>query len=290
MNKPLSEKELKEFEADAKWLIDTTIDDTTTSIIESLTIDGLVVRPPAHILPDAIFKELSKRMKKIGGVWKTNKKGWLFKTDPTSFITELKAGKKVDIYQDFQFFFTPDEVLEFITHWPEIDLELEWPSPTQDFRFCDPSAGEGHIIRWFTKKFISGEELPERIRIDACEIMPRNRELLEKLPGVNIIANDFLTLSWKYDSIYDLIIANPPFSENQYIKHIYRMYDLIKEGGTLITVAPNNFEDSNDPERIEFRDWLKTTHANVKPIPPKLFKKNKAGAKTVAIWIDILYS
>lgn len=259
-----------------------------SSTIDALVVEDKLIKLPSYFgqLPDAEFKELKKRMTAIGGAWKTNKQGWLFKTDPTPFLEQLRAGNDVNIFQDHQFFFTPEGVFDFMINWPEQEWKLEIPSfGKDDFNFLEPEAGEGHIIDYFHKQF----SITKNINIFCCESMPRNIEIL-KAKGYGPFCDDFLKLKGPMNGFFDLIIANPPFSNNQYIDHIYKMYDVTKEGGTILTIAPDNYSDSNDPKRVEFRDWLRSVHAMEKPVPKKLFRENKAGAKTNVIWIDVLYS
>jgi len=257
-----------------------------SSTIDSLIIDGNLIKLPSYFgqLPDAEFKELKKQMSNIGGQWKTNMQGWLFKTDPSSFLNTLRDGKEVNIFQDNQFFFTPKPVFDYMVNWPDDDWELELPYGK--VKFLEPEAGEGHIIEYFKERY--SDRLKD-VTIECCEPFHRNQELL-KNKGFNIIADDFMSLGKKYNNYYDVVIANPPFAENAYIDHIYKMYDVTREGGAILTVAPDNYNKSNDKKRIEFKEWLKSVHALEKQIPSPLFKANKAGAKTNVIWIDVLYS
>jgi len=261
-----------------------------SSTIEALIIEGNLIRLPSYFgqLPEAEFKELKKRMSNIGGAWKTNKQGWLFKTDPTPFLTKLRAGTDVNIYQDHQFFFTTREVFDFMIDW---DLHHAWKlelpthlSSNSNVNFLEPEAGEGHIIEYFMEKFGKTKNL----KVFCCETMDRNAEILAS-KGFTPFRRDFLKLK-EHDNFFDLIIANPPFSDNQYIEHIYKMYDVTREGGTILTIAPDNYNDSNDKKRMEFKEWLHSVHAIEKSVPPKLFKGNGANVKTNVIWIDVLYS
>ncbi len=261
------------------------------SIIESLIIDDLIIKLPSYQgkMDENIFKELKNKMINIGGVWKTNKQGWLFKIDPTPLLDQLKSGKDVNIFQDHQFFFTPRAVFDFLIDWPNQDYKLELPtkiSISNAIKFLEPEAGEGHILDYFKDTF---GKIKFPVYTHCCESMPRNIEILRS-KGYEPIHHDFLSLDKHYDGYFDLIIANPPFSNNQYIKHIMKMYDVTKEGGTIFTVAPNSYTNNDNRVCDDFRFWLKSVHAMEKPIPPALFKENKAGAKCNAIWIDVLYS
>lgn len=262
-----------------------------SSALQALVVEGNLIKLPSHYgqLPDAEFKELKKSLSNIGGSWKTNKQGWLFKTDPTPFLEKLRSRTVVNIYQDNQFFYTTKEVFNHMIDWDyEYSWKLELPtriSSANGIKFLEPEAGEGHIIEYFKEKY--GET--KGLEIFCCEPFERNIEIL-KSKGHKPFVKDFLSLDKKYNNFFDLIIANPPFSDNQYIDHIYKMYDVTKEGGTILTIAPDNYNDTNNKKRLEFKEWLHSVHAIEKDVPVKLFRGNKANVKTRVIWIDVLYS
>ncbi len=80
--------------------------------------------------------------------------------------------------------------------------------------------------------------------IFCCELMEANKLILQDIKNVDIICDDFLKLH-KATNIFDKIIANPPFSKNQDIDHIRKMYIHLDEGGRMVSVASKHWVNSN---------------------------------------------
>lgn len=106
----------------------------------------------------------------------------------------------------------------------------------------EPSAGMGHIAESIRE---SGVEP------DVIEYSSGRRELLEK-KGFNVVGQDFLEFKGEYDKI----IMNPPFSKRQDAKHVKHAYNLLKAGGTLVSVMGEGVFFGQDKEAESFRTWL----------------------------------
>jgi len=105
-----------------------------------------------------------------------------------------------------------------------------------DFNFVEsvlePSAGEGYIVKLVCDKMDlkNNNYLHDRKKyqpdVDCIEIDENFRHIL-KGKGYKVVHDDFLTFeSYKQ---YDLIIANPPFSDGD--KHLLKMLEMQKNGG-----------------------------------------------------------
>ena len=92
----------------------------------------------------------------------------------------------------------------------------------------EPSAGRGALIKAINKV------LPDKI-VDCYEIMELNKTFLNKIPTANLIGSDFLRFN--ITNLYDKIIANPPFRNNQDIDHIRKMFSCLKEGGNIVPLV-----------------------------------------------------
>ena len=182
-------------------------------ILKQCTIDGLTIRLPDHQLERNIYSEVAKKLELIGGKWKGGKtKGFLFKEDPTDYLQKLCNGASVNLKKEFQFFATPDNIADKLVELACIESR---------HLILEPSAGQGAIIKAIHRT------LPD-LNIDYYELMDLNRTFLEKLPNCTLIGEDFITE--KQTIVYDRIIANPPFSKNQDIDHVLKMYDRLADG------------------------------------------------------------
>jgi hypothetical protein len=170
-----------------------------------------------------VYESFKKVLSALGGSW--NGKTHLFYRDPTAAIQEmLQVGKTPEI-NPYSLFETPDEtvteLLDYINmHWCQ-DPEFQW-------RILEPSAGKGRIARQIRDRLPHGG-------IDCLEIDPINREILEA-QGFNVIGEDFLSAELEGD--YHFVVMNPPFNGREYIKHIKKAFSLVKEGGMVGAIAP----------------------------------------------------
>lgn len=89
----------------------------------------------------------------------------------------------------------------------------------------EPSAGFGNIVDYCNE--VGAKE------VIACEISQRLRQVLS--PKCNIIENDFLNLTADRISHIDMIIMNPPFSDQE--KHILHAWDIAPAGCKIISLC-----------------------------------------------------
>ena len=139
----------------------------------------------------------------------------------------------------------------------------------------EPSAGRGAIVERI---------LPLVKKVEMCELMPENREHLEKEKGYEVAWGDFLALntSWKYDKI----IANPPFTKNQDIDHVLKMYEHLNPKGRIVTIMSSSWVDGKQNKQLKFKEWLKEVGASTKEIEAGKFKKSGTLVKTMLVVID----
>ena len=129
--------------------------------------------------------------------------------------------------------------------------EIIWDKKEIDM--LEPSAGHGVFIDTILKRC-----LPVKKNVDAVELSELNFSVLQDkykdVENVNLIHGDFL--EFHPGKKYDLIIANPPFSKNQDIDHVRKMYSLLKEGGQLITISSTSWTFGSQKKQVEFKNWL----------------------------------
>ena len=248
---------------------------TKEEILKQCTVEGLVVKLPAGQLDRKLYQDVAKALELIGGKWKGNKiMGFVFQTDPRDLLSEIAGGEKRNLKKEFQFFATPSLLADELVFQAQVE-------PWHDV--LEPSAGQGAII-----EAILRIQLERKNPIDYCELMPVNQLIMEKKikGGLNakFINADFLTL--EPTKRYDRIIANPPFQNNQDIAHIMRMYDFLKPGGILVSVASTHWQKSENRKEIEFRDWLKSKKNDIDEVPAGSFKESGTNVAGVIVIIN----
>lgn len=246
--------------------------ETKEQVLQNCTVEGNVIKLPNVKLKKELYDQVKKTIVGIGGKWKGGKVfGFVFPYDPTELLEQIANGEKRNLKKENQCFFTPRELALKIVK--EAYLE-------KHHKICEPSAGTGAIVK------VAFEILPLIKQIDCCEMVQVNRMQLENIDGVLIIADDFLTISPEYDKYYDRIIANPPFTKNQDIEHIYQMYKCLKSNGRLVTIASKHWQISNNEKETKFRDWIERVAERVEEIPAGTFKESGTNIETVMIIIN----
>ena len=245
-----------------------------SDLIESLLkckVNGNVLSlPPMSEGPLANYAEVRKALLNAGASYK--KKTFIFPSLAQPFIDRLTNGESVNIKKEFQFFATPDDIADWLVELAELresDLILE------------PSAGQGAILKAINKV------LPGKIVL-CVELMPENRTVLESMATANLMDIDFLNLesAVALSTKFTKIIANPPFSKNQDIDHIYQMYKCLKTGGRIVTVASKHWQNSSNKKEKEFRGWLSELDAEIHEIKAGAFKSSGTMISSVVIIID----
>lgn len=242
-----------------------------TEILQKCTVDGNIIRLPEGQLDRKLYQEVAKSLELIGGKWVGRKTmGFVFPNDPTELLEQIANGESRNLKKEFQFFATPDDVSDWIVR------RFMFLRP--DFKVLEPSAGQGSIIKAIHRSC-------HAVNVDYCELMDVNRTFLSKIPNTTFLQDDFLTLTGK-ENYYDLIVANPPFSKNQDIDHIRKMYDCLNEGGRIVTIASTHWQISNNKKETEFKNWLEEIDAEIHEIPKGTFKESGTMVSSVLIVID----
>ena len=237
-------------------------------ILKRCTLENNVLKLPCEKFNKKSYADAKKWIEEAGGNWTGGKiQGFTFPFNASRVFAILKEGRRCNIYQEFQFFETPEDVADWLVMIAggihESDTVLE------------PSAGRGALVNAIRRSCPS-------ITVDCFELMPENTEILQKIPGVRILGADF---TQSRPGQYTKIIANPPFSKNQDIDHLRKMYDLLQEGGTLAAITSTHWEISEEKKCKEFRDWLEEVGGMKYEIEEGVFKESGTQIKTLAVVI-----
>ena len=165
----------------------------------------------------------------------------------------------------WSYFPTPPAVIRELIQHANLD---------DGMNILEPSAGKGAIARKIFELW--------SCTIHCVEKNPDFSEMLQ-LYGFDVIGSDFIDV--KPTPIYDRVIANPPFDKQ--MTHIQRMYEWLKPGGKLVTVANAVFLEPNKQcykaaeyslhkgtGRLyhQFFNWLEATNAQVLHLPKGSFR------------------
>ncbi len=203
------------------------------------------------------YTSINEVLETIGLKWTRWKKAhiieWFTQEDLENAINDVVETGEVETLKEtikkFQFYPTPKEVAEFLVELAEIQ---------EDDFILEPSAWQGAILN----------EFPKYKHTTAIEIKDENFNILKEKfwqTKINLIHWNFLEY-WLDDIyIFDKIIANPPFSKSQDVKHILHMYELLNKWGRIVSVTSSSIQAregklydelrSLKPEFIELPEW-----------------------------------
>jgi len=239
---------------------------TVNEILEKSIISENVLKLPDFQIDRTLYMQVKKTIEKLGGKWKGGKVfGFVFQEDPTKLIQRTVGGEKINLKKDFQYFPTPVNIIQKM---------IELNPPLLEDTILEPNGGKGAIIKELN------DITPQTI--DTYELMPLNEKFLkESNLNLNFLGSNFLENTKTYDKIY----ANPPFTKNQDIEHIYKMFESLNKGGTLVSIASYHWKVSDYKKEREFRDWLRKNNAYIEELPAGSFKE--AGTNIITTLIKI---
>ena len=237
-------------------------------IIKGCTIaNGNIIKLPNIQLERADYLKVKKLFESNGGKWKGGKcQGFLFNTpDVSPLLARLQGGDRPNPKKEFQFFETPANIAY------RLAARLGDLEPTH--KILEPSAGCGALVKAVLDNW------PEQT-IDCYELMEENRAELAKIPNVRLLGNDFMEASV---GMYDRIIANPPFTKNQDIKHVMKMWEHLADGGQMAVIMSPHWQFASDKASKTFRSLVESVDHDVTTLPKGTFKESGTNIETVML-------
>lgn len=172
---------------------------------------------------------------------------WLSEQDLLDAIDDIIETWEVETVQEtikkFQFYPTPKEVVDYMIELADIK---------DGSNVLEPSAWQWSIIDWILSTW-------KDCYIVWVELNSNNFEILKSKYDIELHNTDFTEFNtWIR---YDRIVANPPFSKSQDVKHILDMYNLLKDWWKIVSVASN---------WIIFREWK--VYDKLRSLNPEIIK------------------
>lgn len=221
--------------------------------------------PKEHLAHYAAIKSL---VTKAGG--KYNSKGYFAfpeGIDVAMVLRSLQAGAVVNEKKDFQFFATARETaLQLCDNAGSLDGK----------RVLEPSAGDGALADIARDRGAN---------VTTVENWPVNvLRLREK--GYEVMDRDFLGLEPAETGLFDVILANPPFSKNQDIDHVLHMMKFLEPGGVLSAIVSQGWQREGQKKHRDFAEFLRELDAEIVPIEAGAFKES--GTSVGALQIRVV--
>lgn len=254
----VEEKIVKKDKSGEKW--------PPEKILQNCQWDGQLLTLPQVQFTQKAYLEAKKWIEETGGSWNTQKQGFTWEFDANRVVGYLLQGKRYNLANEFQYFATPDGIADIAVS--------KFSSLTADMKILEPSAGRGALVKAVRRR------CPDAV-VDCFELMPENVPFLQQVEGANIIGEDFCKCEGKWQRI----IANPPFSGNQDIDHVYMMYDHLQIGGEMSVITSQHWKWSVENKCQYFRKWLEDNNADVTDFGEGEFKDSGTTVRTSLIHI-----
>lgn len=237
------------------------------NILKQCKIENKTVFLPTVQLDRQLYTEVNDVFIALGAKWDRKAKGHIFDYDITKeFEKVLTTGEYTNWKKETDYFYTPTAVVN------EIIGMIAEPC-NSNFSILEPSAGSGNILDIFKSNFPNAE-------ITCVEMNPQHCERLREkgYSPINCKFEDYTT-----DKQFDYVVMNPPFTYE--VEHIQKAYSLLKEGGTLVSIASGMLLNKSTGKYKLFKEWFadKGTEYN---LPPNSFKESGTNVNTIMIVIN----
>lgn len=261
-----------------------TVPDLVLDTLAGSDVDGNTLSIPAQLDPKA-YAAVKKVINTLGGKWvrARNTHVWPDGVDVADLLDPvLLTGTVVDERKQFDAFYTPPDVAEQVIDVAKIEPGMSVLEPSAgNGALALPAARAGGDITAYELRDLSwvehGLNRDDEPRYDWG---PYGDTWIAFWPGV-----DFLTVTG--DRIYDRVIMNPPFSNQQDMRHVRHAADFVAPGGRLVAIMSPSFMFRTTKVASEFRDWLDEHPHDITALPDGSFNVSGTGVRTDLLTVDL---
>lgn len=242
------------------------------AVLSALSIEGTQVRIAGQ-LDRGLYTQTNKVLEACGGKWNRGAKAHLFDADARERIELVLTTGEVQTKNTLGFFETP----------PALARELvKLACVEKGDHVLEPSAGLGAIVKPI--KAAGGI-------VTAVEIDTSRFESLLSLSSAKstIVVGDFMEFDpAKFEQTFDRVVMNPPFckaGKGDHLDHVLHAYDMLRDGGVLVSVMPSGVTFRNDRRYRDFRAFAET-HGEIDDLPEDSFKASGTRVNTCTVRLE----
>ncbi|WP_274558143.1 class I SAM-dependent methyltransferase [Streptomyces spiramyceticus] len=215
-----------------------------------------------------LYERVNLALSAVGGVWNRHKGAHLFPVDAAEAIAGLLATGEVTTDAERGFFPTPPLVVDQLLATSELAAGMV---------VLEPSAGRGAIAE---------RAADLGAVVDCIEIDPDRAEYL-RASGYSrsVTTGDFL--QQPVTRSYERALLNPPFANQQDIRHVIRAERFVKPGGLVVAVMSAGITFRNDKVSTDFRARIREARGTIDELPEEAFKHSGTSMRTVLVRLPV---
>jgi SAM-dependent methyltransferase len=236
----------------------------------TISLSSRLLKLPQQ-LDRKLYVDVNKILVALGGKWDRRAGGHVFEDE--RFGDRLAEALLAEglVVEKLGWFPTPP---------PLVDRLLELAEIEPQHIVLEPSAGRGAIA-------LRLKELVADANLYCVEIDAGRCDALREA-GVFCMFGDFLQIPWipELQGGFDRVVMNPPFERDQAWAHIAHAYSLLKPGGRLVSIAPNNVPPGSEGLRV-LRERLPMADTIWKEQNSEgAFKMSGTAVRTITVMLD----
>lgn len=235
------------------------------------------------------YAKVNAAMEALGGTWSRKAKAHVFPGPAEVLVDQLIMTGEFATARDVGWFPTPAPLARELVDLADLRAGQ---------RVLEPSAGEGALVNAITTT--EHGELND-VLVFAVERDPTRRStLMARAHGggnwkhVHVSSvEDFMDFEPRYGSgqikLFDRCVMNPPFARvgrGDHLDHVRHAYELLGQGGVLVSVLPSSVKFRRDRRHAEFRAWVEG-RGTIDDLPEGSFAESGTGVNTVVIRLAV---
>lgn len=228
------------------------------NVLEASSFNGNQLRLPPTQLERKLYEGVNKVLEAMGGKWNRSAKAHIFEGDAFEAVEDvLQSGEYSRVKQDLGQFDSPPDVVARV---------LELAGDLTGKFVLEPSAGIGNIAG--AADDAGGIVWCFELDAKRCEAL-FDRLGREDVGGIT--QADFLTVDPTQDTLFDVVLMNPPFARQADIAHVLHASLFVKPGGRLVAVMSNSVSFRTNRQTVAFREWVAANEGIIEELPDGAF-------------------
>lgn len=228
------------------------IPEKVLDILAECRAEGDTLYLPNVQLDRKLYVAVNKVLESMGGKWNRKAKGHVFEIgDPAEMLEIVLLTHEVrDLKKEFQFFPTPKPIIDLLCELAE--LSTIGPATV----VMEPSCGDGRMVDAIME-FHPGGLACYELNTDMEKFLSEKPYAVEFIDFMEVTRDELGALG------VDRVVMNPPFTKHQDIDHVLHAFELLNDGGILVSVMSESPFFRTDKKSVAFRDFLEEHNAEV---------------------------